>query len=70
MNFLNRRTPNTSLIPVSIIAVGLLIATLGGPHIWIPIVLVAAIVLAVANNWRLDRSKKKREDQGKPTAEP
>lgn len=66
MNLLNKQTPVIAMVPAAMIAVGLFLATIGSQRVWIPIVLSAAILFSICNNWRLAQMKKTHVEQRKP----
>jgi CHASE2 domain-containing sensor protein len=58
--FWNKKTPAVSFITVGIVNVGLFIAASGGSRFgyWPPTILLVAILLAVVNNFRIDRAER------------
>lgn len=60
--FWNKKTPALSFIPVGVVDVGLFIAAQGGNRFgyWLPTILLVVILLAVVNNFRIDRAERER----------
>lgn len=58
---MNKPTPNSVLIWSSLVTIGLSLAVLGKGHLlWIPIVFGAATLLALLNNLRINRNRRRR----------
>jgi apolipoprotein N-acyltransferase len=69
VKFFNKQIPFWTIVPSLIVAIGLFIATIGTPRIWIPIVLSSIILFYVLNNARLKRRSRTLNQEGNSAPE-